>query len=937
VAAVMEFALLGPLLVRRDGVTVPLPSGKQRALLAALLLNANQAVSRDQLADVLWGPGSPPSARASLHNHVMRLRRALSDADRSRIVGLGDAYLVNVQAGELDVERFETSLSAARDAAGAGSWAEAADLLRAGLSLWRGQPLSGVPSATLMLQEVPRLAEMRLQALEARIEADLHMGQHADVIAELRLLTTANPLREHLHALLMLALYRCGRQAEALTVYQHARTVLVNEVGVEPGSELRELHQRVLAGDSELSEPASPAGVVPREVPGSAPYFVGRENELAALTDALEQADKHAPGTVMIAAIGGMAGVGKTALAVHWAHQMTGRFPDGQLYVNLRGFDPSGMPVTPAEVIRGFLDAIGVPPERIPPGLAAQAGLYRRLLAGRRMLILLDNARDERQVRPLLPAGAGCLVVVTSRRKLAGLAAAEGARLLTVGVLSQSESRQALVARLGPQRAAADPEAVAEVAGLCAHLPLALAVAAARAAASPALPLEGLASELRSARSRLNALDTGDPAANVQAVFSWSSQQLSAAAARMFRLLGLHPGPDISAAAAASLAGISTAEAASALAELAGVHLITDDVPGRYGFHDLLRTYAAEQTHARDSDDARSAAIRRVLDHYLHTARAALPMLMPRDPITLAAPAPGVTPERLASPQEALAWFDAEYHVLLAAVALAAETGFDACAWQLPWSMARFLDLRGHWHEWVAVQRCGLAAATRLGDTNAQALSQRGLASACARLGDYGQAEALLADCLLMSQQTGDLDGQCRAYQCLSWIAGTLQDRYADALAYSERSLALSQESGNQLAQAEHLNAVGWNHAMLGHYEETLTFCQQSLKLLHDVGSRTLEAFTWDSLGYAHHHLGHYAEAADCYSQALSLVRAIGDRFTESEILTHLGDTHHAAGDIGQARETWQRALTILSDLHHPRARQVHAKLADSEDQASSV
>ena len=728
--------------------------------------------------------------------------------------------------------------------------------------------------------------------------------------------------------------------------------------GVEPGNELRELHKRVLADDSELRMPTSapspsvppssaetgaehatlaasePVAVVPRELPGSAPYFVGREGELAALTEAIDQAGRQAPGTVVISAIGGMAGVGKTALAVHWAHQMAGRFPDGQLYVNLRGFYSSGTPVTPAEAIRGFLDAMAVPPERIPPGLSAQAGLYRSLVAGRRMLILLDNAQHEEQVRPLLPAGPGCLVIVTSRRKLAGLAATEGARMLTLDVLSHSEARQVLAARLGAERAAAEPGAVAEVAGLCAHLPLALAVAAARAAASPGLSLAGLADELRGVRRRLDALETGDPAASVQAVFSWSYQQLSSAAARMFRLLGLHPGPDISTRAAASLAGTSPAETSQALGELARAHLITEPSPGRYGFHDLLRAYAAKQVQADDSDQARRGAICRILDHYLHTANAAGPALMYARAGRSRTACPGVTLEPVASPQQALAWFDAEYQVLLAAVTLAAETGFDVCAWQLPWAMARFLDVQGSWHQWAAVERSAVDAATRLGDTLAQATSQRMLAAACARLGDYEQAEALLAQCLLLSQQTGDFNGQCRVYQCLSWIAGTLQDHYADGLRHAEHALALCRESGNRATRGEYLNAVGWNYARLGRCQEALAFCHEALDVHRELGDRTGEAYTLDSLGYAYHHLGQYTEAADCYTRSLGLMREVGDFFNEAEGLTRLGDTYHAAGDTGRARHHWRHALAILSDLHHPNARQIQAKLADSGDQS---
>jgi hypothetical protein len=361
---------------------------------------------------------------------------------------------------------------------------------------------------------------------------------------------------------------------------------------------------------------------VPRELPGAAAVFTGRLAELARLSQILGQAGSQAPGTVVISAIGGTAGVGKTALAVHWAHRVAHRFPGGQLYVNLGGFDPSGSPVSPGEAIRGFLAALGVPPDRFPSGLAAQAGLYRSLLAGRQMLILLDNARDEQQVRPLLPGSPGSLVLVTSRSLLAGLAAAENASLLSLDVLPPAEACQMLAARLGGQRTAAEPGAVTEITDLCARLPLALAVAAARAAARPQLPLPGLAAELRDAQRRLDALDTGDPAVSVRAVFSWSYQQLDPAAARMFRLLGLHPGPDISTLAATSLAGVAPAQAGQALGQLTGAHVLTEQSPGRYGCHDLLRAYAAEQARGAEDEQARHAATGRVLDYYLHTVGA---------------------------------------------------------------------------------------------------------------------------------------------------------------------------------------------------------------------------------------------------------------------------------------------------------------------------
>jgi DNA-binding SARP family transcriptional activator len=959
----MEFGLLGPLVVRRDGITVPVQRGNQRALLAALLLDANRAVATDQIAETLWGPSPPPSARVTIRNYVRRLRQAFGDAGRDRILTQPNGYLIRVGAGELDVARFEDLLRRARTATCDASWDAAAEAVGSALSLWRGTPLADVESDTLTSRQGPRLAEMRLQALETRIEAQLHLGRHADVIAELRHLAGEHPLREQLHALLMLALYRCGRQGEALAAYREARRQLVDDLGVEPGPALRELNQRILQSDPALliqppredagtsqdrgaagtaagSQPgtsAAPAGaaaaggafaVVPRQLPRAPSGFLGRAAELAALTAALDQAGPGTPGTVVISAIGGTAGVGKTALAVHWAHRVAHRFPGGQLYVNLRGFDPSGTPVTPGEAIRGFLDALDVPAGRIPRELPAQAGLYRSVAAGRKMLIVLDNARDEQQVRPLLPAGPGCLVLVTSRSQLPGLAAADGARLLTLDLLGDAEARQMLTVRLGAGRAAAEPDAVAQIARLCACLPLALAVAAARAATRPGLPLSALAGELRDAAGRLDVLDTGDPAASVRAVFSWSTRQLGPAAARMFLLLGIHPGPDISASAAASLAGTGEPEARRLLAELTRAHLITEHVPGRFALHDLLRAYAAEQAQAGADDPARQAAAGRMLDHYLHTAvRAALLLDPVREPVALAPPRPGAVPGKPADQRQALAWFEAEQQVLPAAAALAAGSGFDAHAWQFSWAMTSFLQARGRWQEWAAAQRAALAAATRLGDAAAQALSGRLLAMACIELGDHDQARGHFADSLALYQRLGNRLGQARIHQSLGVLAGR-QGRYADALGHAEQAVRLYQAIDDKTSQAAALNNVGWYHCLLGDYQQARAFCRRALALSAETGDRRHEGHAWDSLGHAEHHLGNLAEAAACYQRALSLNREAGDRLNEAQTLTHLGDTYQAADEAAPARHAWQEALAILDDLRHPDAVAVRAKLA---------
>jgi tetratricopeptide (TPR) repeat protein/transcriptional regulator with XRE-family HTH domain len=760
-----------------------------------------------------------------------------------------------------------------------------------------------------------RLRSCRLSAGLSQQELAERSGLSVRAIGGLERGRTRWPYQDSLH-----------RLADALRLREAARTEFI----AAAGRRLAPNASAVVAEHTTGAARQPAAGrVVPRQLPATVAYFTGRAGELAALARMLDQAGGDAPGTVVISAIGGTPGVGKTALAIHWAHQVAQRYPDGQLYVNLRGFGPPGQPVPAAEVIRAFLDALGVAPERIPPSLDAQAGLYRSLLADQRMLVVLDNACDAGQVRPLLPGSGGSLVIVTSRSQLAGLAVSDGAHLITLDVPAAPEARQMLTARLGTGRAAAEPEAIAEITDLCACLPLALAIAAARAAARPSLPLATLAAELRDAASRLDALDAGDPAASVRAVFSWSVRQLSLAAARMFRLLGLHPGPDISALGAASLAGVPLAQARQNLGELSRAHLLTEHRSGRYTYHDLLRAYAADQARAADSGPEREAAIGRLLDHYLHTAHTAALLIHPaREPITVAQARPGITPEQLTSEQQALAWFGAEQHVLLVAVTLAAETGFDVHAWQISWTMWDFLDWQGDWQRWSGVLHTALDAATRLGDLTAQATGRRLLASACARLESYDEARAHLAACLELCQQHHDAVGQARAHASLSFVADR-QGCFADALDHAEQALGIFQATGRQGAQAEMLNAVGWCHAQLGNYEQARSFCQEALALHRELGDRGREAHTWDSLGYAEHHLGHHDQAATCYTRAHSIFTELGDRYYQATILTHLGDSYHAAGQPQRTRDAWQQALAILGDLSHPDVGQVCAKLRE--------
>ncbi len=933
----MWFGVLGPLLVRDGETPVDLPKGRQRVLLAALLAHAGRPVPADTLAEVVWDGAPPSGALVTLRSHVLRLRRVLGPRAGARLVTRYPGYLLQAAEEEVDLLRFRYLCGEAGAAMRADMWARAEVVLGQALDLWRGTPFADVPSEVLKLDELPGLAELHLQAEEWRIEARLHLGRHVEVLSELRHLTGAYPLRERLHGLLMLALYGDGRQAEALAAYQNARHLLVDELGTEPGTELQSLHQRILAGEAAGAEPAAtPASgpAAPRQLPAAVLHFTGRTAELAALTGLLNQAGTHSLGTVVIAAMGGTAGVGKTALAVHWANQVAGRFVDGQLYVNLRGYDPSP-PATAADALAGFLRCLGVPGQEIPAEEDERAARYRSLLAGRKMLVVLDNARDEQQVRPLLPASLGSMVLITSRSQLGGLAAANGARLINLEVFSHAEAVQMLTARLGTTRAAAEPGAVDEMARLGACLPLALAVAAARAATRPRFPLAAVAAELADSVGRLDALDTGDPGSSVRAVFSWSVRQLSDESARMFRLLGLHPGPDISVPAAASLAALAETDARRVLGELARAHLIAEHVPGRYTFHDLLRAYAAEQAQHSDSDSDRREATGRVLDHYLHTAARAARLINPSaEQVVLVPPRPGAAAGQLADRRQAFAWFEAEHQVLLTAVALATGSSPDRHAWQLPWAMAPFLQARGHYQEWAATQRTALAAASRLGDTAAQALSGRLLASACTNLGDHDQARDHYASSLTLYQRLGNRLGQAKIHLNLSVLAER-QGRYADALGHDEQALRLYRAIGDKANEAEALNSVGWDHALLGDYQQARAFCRQALTLSAETGDRWTEAAAWDSLGYAEYHLGNLAEAAACYQRALSLYREAGARLGEAETLTHLGDTRHAAGDLAPAREAWQQALAILEDLQHPDADQVRAKLASTCNQAS--
>jgi tetratricopeptide (TPR) repeat protein len=529
------------------------------------------------------------------------------------------------------------------------------------------------------------------------------------------------------------------------------------------------------------------------------------------------------------------------------------------------------------------------------------------------------------------------VVVITSRNQLTSLITSESAHSVTLDLLTSAEARQLLSGRLGADRVAAESAAAEEIISLCARLPLALAIVAARAVAHPGFSLAALARELHDARGGLEAFGGGEVAADARAVFSWSYDQLSPDAAGLFRLLGLHPGPDIAAPAAASLAGVPEGQVRPWLAELARAHLLAEQVPGRFGFHDLLRAYASELARAHDTEAQRQAALHRMLDYYLHTAHAAATQLQSRwDPITLAPPHAGVTPQRFAGYVAGWAWFEAEFPVLLAAIKLAAATGFDTLAWQLPWTMQDYFERQGHWFDWADTHQTALAAARRGGDRGGQARAHAGLGRACRWLGQFDETYAHLLQALRLFEELGDQAGQALTHILLG---GTFkrQGRLQEALSHDHQALALARAAADRRAQATALSRIGWSYALLGDPHQALSHCEQALALHQTTGDRHEEACVLDSIGYAHHQLGQYEKAITYLEQGLAIDRELADRHGQAIYLTHLGDAHHSAGNLSAARASWQKALGILDDLRllpaeigagYPGAGQIRARLA---------
>ncbi|MDX3458331.1 BTAD domain-containing putative transcriptional regulator [Streptomyces sp. ME02-8801-2C] len=943
----VRFTVLGTVRAWRAGTELHTGPPRQQALLAVLLASAGLPVSLPEMVSLLWGGSAPPTAANVVRRHIGSVRRMIEPAlprmaSGQWLVGGGGGYRVNVDARSLDLLRFRELYTQARAARDTGRRERAVENYAEALQLWRGPAAAGVGAEVRGHPLFTHLDNERLTVAKEAADLALRLGDVEPILVVLQALTDQHRLDEPLHSRLILALSKAGRQAEALEVFHGLRDRLHDELGVGPSAGLSQAHQQVLAGALLASPPPGTAEQPglgstpspfprPAQLPAAPFHFVGRDAEVDHLLSQFASADRAAPAAraLIINAIGGMAGVGKTTLALHLAHQVADRYPDGQLYVNLRGFDLNGSAMAPAEAIRGFLENLGIPPRRIPDELDAQAALYRSLLATRRVLVLLDNARDAEQVRPLLPGSAGSLVLITSRNQLGSLVAAHGAHPLRLDVMSAENARETLVRRLGADRVDSEPEATETIISLCGRLPLALSVIAARVLMNPHLPLSAMAAQLQEADGSLDAFHSTDHFSDVRAVFDWSYRTLSDATARLFRLLSLHPGATFDTRSAAALAGLTLRTTRTLLDQLVRAHLVTMEEHDRHRLHDLLRAYGREATDTHDTGSDRSAAKDRLFQHYLGTAHAALRQLDPArafphpllgEPVTA-----DTAPD---SPEAAVRWFRTERLTLTELVRQVVRDDRPGDAWRLARLLDPMYERVGHWHDWADLQLTALEAARRSGEATGLAHAHAGLGRAHSLLRRYGSAEEHLQQALVLFETLGDDMGQAHCLRMLGWVM-TRTERDLEAIDCTRRALDLYRIAGHVGAQADCLNAIAWFHAALGAHDEAVTSAVRSL-LLHrrtsDTGGSD-QANAWDTLAFAHHHLGNLARARLCYERAIRLLRAGGDRYNEAGSINRLGDTLALDGDLETARARWSEAVGIIAPMDPDWASEIREKV----------
>ncbi|MFJ7211832.1 BTAD domain-containing putative transcriptional regulator [Amycolatopsis sp. NPDC098790] len=895
-----ELRVLGQIELRVDGRRVEVGHARLRCVLAVLLVEANRVITMEKLLDRVWADRLPHKARQVASNYVSRLRQVLTPAGGVAVVRRGGGYVLEVDPDAVDLHRFRRLVEQARGREDVRALA----LLEAAAALWRGEAFEGLDTPWIAAVR-EGLAQERFAADLDRADLALAQGGHAALCAELAERADAHPLDERVAGQLMLALYRNGRQAEALLRFDGFRARLADEVGTDPGPELRELHRRILRTDPALGHTATPD--VPRQLPAP-PVFTGRATELALLDETLVEPS----GTVLISAIGGAGGIGKTWLALAWAHRHLDRFPDGQLFVDLHGFSPAEEPMTPAVAVRGCLDALGVTPGRIPLDLDAQAALYRSLVASRRMLVVLDNAATAEQVVPLLPGGSTCTLLVTGRTRLASLIDRHGARHLQLDVLDRSEARALLTARLGTDRATAEYGAVDELVELCGRYPLALSITARNAATRPAVPLDEIAAELRELGLEVLDHDT-DPAASLPAVLSWSLRRLTGTQRTLFGLLGITPGSDTTLPAVVALAGLSATAARKALSALEEASLVERRPHGRYAMHDLVRAYAST-TVQELPEDVRRQALVRVTDFHLHTAFAADRLLDPDRPLVPPAPpAPGAHRHPLPDAAAAMSWLRTEHATLLATQRAAAALGRHHVVWHLARALDTFHRRRGHRHDAFAAWRAALDAAPHLPGPAIRSRTHRNFGRACSRLGLHEEATEHLGRALDLAVRHRDPAEQAHTRQQLA-IAWGQQGDDRRAVDHARSAVDLYRTLGRPVWEAHALNVLGWFDARLGNFGTARAHCSAALTLLRRHHHPNGEAATLDSLGYIAHRVGEHRQAVDHYEQALTLFRTLDDAYEVAKTLDGLGHPHAALGQHDQARKAWQEALALYRE-----------------------
>ena len=948
-----EFRLLGPLEARHDGLVAPVRAAKQRALLAALLADANRVVSVGELTERIWGEDPPGQSRGALHSYVGRLRRAVGGAhDPAPIVTHPDGYQITVHDDALDLLRFQSLLREAASPDAAADPARRVALLSAALSEWRGDPLSNIESEALHRQTVPVWVEQRLTALEQRIDAELRLGRSGELLAELRDLTTRYPLREHFHAQLILACYRSGRQADALAAYRSVRVHLAEELGVDPGVTLQRLHAQVLAADPVLSahdysvseawgtprtrtaataprngtvvEPrgnrAAPRGArpAPAELPPDIADFTGRDDTVARIEHLLAPPYGTGHGATAICVIGGAGGIGKTALAVHAAHRLRDSFPDGQLYINLRGAGDA--PISPADALARLLRSLGIDDRAVPHDQEERAALYRSLLAARRVLVVLDDARAAEQVCQLLPGTASSAALVTSRNRMATL---DAAHRIELGVLGADEARALLVGVVGASRAAAEPDAVEAVLACCAGLPLAIRLAAARLASRPDWTMSTLAERLADEGRRLDELQAEDRA--VRASFAVSYAALpdppnadAADPARAFRLVSLADGPDIDLLAAAALLGQPREPAAEALGVLVQAHLLQSPSRARYRYHDLLRLYGRELAAATDSEADRAGAVTRSLTWYSRAAGAAMDTLHPyekhRRPRHDAAAEPAPPVQDAA---EARAWLEREHANLLAVATTAAPHGHPVVAGELSMTLWRHLMTVGRHNDALILHNAALENCTQTGDAYGQARALSALGLTYWRLGRNSEAMSAYGRSRELFRAHGHRHDEGITLTNLGLVYWHL-GRFQEAMEHHRQSLAVARETENRFNEANALGNLGSVYGRLGRFEEALETLQQALALQREAGNRPNETVVLTSLGLVYARLGRGEEGLAHLHRALELAREADNRTGENETLRTIAAVYRDLGRFEEAFQHYRNVLTRAEEVGSP-------------------